>query len=96
MNLAKPMSPWSGQEVTSTDAQSHRLPLPFPDPYGKEPTRPSHTDLVTRTDCPYTAEPNNTELYRAGLITPNRLFYVRDHLPAPQQGTIPSQSRAWC
>jgi len=36
MSLKKRMSPWSGQELTS-----HKLPLPFPDPYGKEPSRPN-------------------------------------------------------
>lgn len=85
MSFHKPMSPWSGQEVTSYDSQSNRLPLPLlPDPYGSEPPRPDQHHLVTRTDCPYTAEPNNAQLLQAGLITPNSLFYVRNHLSAPQ------------
>lgn len=85
MSFHKPMNPWSGQEVTSYDSQSNRLPLPLlPDPYGSEPPQSDQQHLVTRTDCPYTAEPNNAQLLQAGLITPNSLFYVRNHLPAPQ------------
>ena len=78
MSVRKPMRPWSGQELTS-----NRLPLPLPDPYGNEPPRPDPTHLTIRTDCPYTAEPNNEQLLQAGLVTPNHLFYIRDHLPAP-------------
>jgi hypothetical protein len=83
MSFHKPMSPWSGQEVTHYNKQDSRLPLPLPDPYGSEPPRPDHRHLITRTDCPFTAEPNNVQLLQAGLITPTNLFYIRDHLPAP-------------
>lgn len=50
------------------------------DPYSNEPSRlPS---LVVRSAKPFNAE-TPPELLADSLITPNDLFYVRNHLPVP-------------
>ncbi|KAI3434691.1 hypothetical protein D9Q98_002754 [Chlorella vulgaris] len=51
------------------------------DPYANEPQRlPA---LIVRTQKPMNAEPPK-ELLVGALLTPNELFYIRNHLPVPQ------------
>jgi len=51
------------------------------DPYGSEPLR--HPALHVRTPKPFNAE-TPSQLLVDSFITPNELFYVRNHLPVPQ------------
>lgn len=53
----------------------------FVDPYASEPKR--HSALIVRSAKPYNGETPG-ELLAAGIITPNELFYIRNHLPAPE------------
>ncbi|CAL4120901.1 unnamed protein product, partial [Meganyctiphanes norvegica] len=50
------------------------------DPYGNEPRR--HVALKPASKTPFNAEPP-LNLLVDNLITPNELFYVRNHLPVP-------------
>ncbi|KAK7086564.1 hypothetical protein SK128_028013 [Halocaridina rubra] len=50
------------------------------DPYGNEPKR--HAALKPASKQPFNAEPP-LALLADNLITPNELFYVRNHLPVP-------------
>ena len=50
-------------------------------PYANEPTR--HPLLKVNSDTPFNAEPP-AELLMTSFITPNDLFFVRNHLPVPQ------------
>lgn len=49
-------------------------------PYACEPTR--HPALIVRSQRPFNAEPPSTLLVTE-FLTPNALFYVRNHLPVP-------------
>eukprot|EP01127_Copromyxa_protea_P009923 TRINITY_DN237_c0_g1_i1.p1 TRINITY_DN237_c0_g1~~TRINITY_DN237_c0_g1_i1.p1 ORF type:complete len:543 (-),score=130.22 TRINITY_DN237_c0_g1_i1:182-1810(-) len=49
------------------------------DPYAHDPSR--HPSLLVRTNKPFNAEAPNVILNE--YITPNDLFYVRNHLPVP-------------
>lgn len=51
------------------------------DPYAKEPAR--HPFFVINNPRPFNAEPPPELLLDAGFITPNELYYVRNHLPVP-------------
>ncbi|KAL1122967.1 hypothetical protein AAG570_003291 [Ranatra chinensis] len=51
------------------------------DPYGNEPRR--HPALRPSSEKPYNAEPP-PELLVESFITPQELFYVRNHLPVPE------------
>ncbi|XP_071542861.1 sulfite oxidase isoform X2 [Panulirus ornatus] len=51
------------------------------DPYGNEPRR--HVALKPSSKKPFNAEPP-LRLLVDNLITPNDLFYVRNHLPVPE------------
>jgi len=50
------------------------------DPYGNEPAR--HPALLARMQKPFNAE-TPPVLLTESLLTPNDLFYVRNHLPVP-------------
>lgn len=50
------------------------------DPYALEPQR--NENLVVRSKKPFNAEPTLADLVRE-QVTPNDLFYVRNHLPVP-------------
>ena len=50
------------------------------DPYANDPDR--HPSLVVRSKKPFNAE-TPLLLLGDGMITPNSLFYVRNHLPVP-------------
>nr|XP_022903826.1 probable sulfite oxidase, mitochondrial [Onthophagus taurus] len=50
------------------------------DPYSGEPLR--HTVLKPASEKPYNAEPPSTLLVEH-FLTPNEIFYVRNHLPVP-------------
>lgn len=57
-----------------------RTPTQHEDPYSNEPSRlPA---LVVRSAKPFNAE-TPPELLADSLVTPNDLFYVRNHLPVP-------------
>lgn len=49
-------------------------------PYGEDPIR--HSSLKVNADKPFNAEPP-VELLLSSYITPNALFFVRNHLPVP-------------
>eukprot|EP00903_Cladosiphon_okamuranus_P009269 g8844.t1 len=51
------------------------------DPYAKDPSR--HPFFVVNNPRPFNAEPPPELLLDAGFITPNELYYVRNHLPVP-------------
>ncbi|CAM9418603.1 unnamed protein product [Ectocarpus sp. 4 AP-2014] len=51
------------------------------DPYAKDPAR--HPFFVVNNPRPFNAEPPPELLLDAGFITPNDLYYVRNHLPVP-------------
>ncbi|KAL4433958.1 hypothetical protein ABPG75_000399 [Micractinium tetrahymenae] len=54
---------------------------PVADPYANEPQRlPA---LIVRSQKPMNSE-TPMELLAASIVTPNELFYVRNHLPVPQ------------
>ncbi|XP_025831817.1 probable sulfite oxidase, mitochondrial [Agrilus planipennis] len=53
----------------------------FSDPFIKEPIR--HAALIPASEKPFNAELPPTLLV-ANFITPNELFYVRNHLPVPE------------
>jgi sulfite oxidase len=55
-------------------------PIDLNDPYSGEPIR--HPALAVMTDKPYNAEVP-LELLVETFLTPNELFYVRNHLPVP-------------
>ncbi|XP_015264182.1 PREDICTED: sulfite oxidase, mitochondrial [Gekko japonicus] len=56
-------------------------PLPTPgDPYGGDP--PRHPGLKVNTLKPFNAEPPS-ELLAENFLTPNPLFFKRNHLPVP-------------
>ncbi|KAL4129396.1 hypothetical protein PRIC2_005404 [Phytophthora ramorum] len=50
-------------------------------PYSKDPTR--HPALKVNSSMPFNAEPP-AELLMESFITPNDLFFVRNHLPVPE------------
>ncbi|POM81716.1 Sulfite oxidase [Phytophthora palmivora] len=50
-------------------------------PYSKDPTR--HPALKVNSSTPFNAEPP-AELLMESFITPNDLFFVRNHLPVPE------------
>ena len=54
---------------------------PLTDPYAKDPKR--HPALRVSNAKPFNAEPP-VDILAASYITPNELFYVRNHLPVPQ------------
>ena len=57
-------------------------PCPFPPPLPRqEPER--HPFFVINNPKPFNAEPPPELLLDAGFITPNELYYVRNHLPVP-------------
>ncbi|XP_066965362.1 sulfite oxidase isoform X2 [Macrobrachium rosenbergii] len=51
------------------------------DPYGNEPRR--HVTLIPASQKPFNAE-TPLAFLAENLITPNELFYVRNHLPVPE------------
>ena len=51
------------------------------DPYSTDPER--HPALIVRSERPFNAE-TPTSLLADNFITPNELFYVRNHLPVPE------------
>lgn len=53
------------------------------DPYGHEPWHARHPALEAKSQKPFNAEPP-LELLTDSFLTPNALFYVRNHLPVPQ------------
>jgi len=55
--------------------------VPVEDPYANEPTD-RHPALGVRSKNPMNAE-TPMELLGESLITPNNLFYIRNHLPVP-------------
>jgi sulfite oxidase len=54
-------------------------PIDYSDPYAFDPKR--HPSLLVRTQKPFNAEAPKEIL--SEYITPNDLFYVRNHLPVP-------------
>lgn len=52
----------------------------FQDPYANDPGR--HPALKINSKKPFNAEPP-TQLLTDSLITPNDIFFVRNHLPVP-------------
>eukprot|EP01126_Amoeba_proteus_P063782 TRINITY_DN8827_c1_g1_i2.p1 TRINITY_DN8827_c1_g1~~TRINITY_DN8827_c1_g1_i2.p1 ORF type:complete len:533 (-),score=100.44 TRINITY_DN8827_c1_g1_i2:177-1775(-) len=54
-------------------------PVDFNDPYANDPKR--HSSLLVRTQKPFNSESPRAVL--SEFITPNELFYVRNHLPVP-------------
>ncbi len=50
------------------------------DPYANEPKR--HPALVVRSQQPFNAE-TPVDVLGTSRLTPNELFYVRNHLPVP-------------
>ena len=50
------------------------------DPYANEPKR--HPALVVRSQQPFNAE-TPADVLSTSKLTPNDLFYVRNHLPVP-------------
>ncbi|CAM9984905.1 unnamed protein product, partial [Discosporangium mesarthrocarpum] len=52
------------------------------DPFAKDPER--HPALRINSQRPFNAEPPAELLVDAGFITPNDLYYVRNHLPVPE------------
>ncbi|KAG1694003.1 hypothetical protein DVH05_022021 [Phytophthora capsici] len=50
-------------------------------PYSRDPTR--HPALKVNSSMPFNAEPP-AELLMESFITPNELFFVRNHLPVPE------------
>jgi sulfite oxidase len=54
---------------------------PVADPYSNEPAR--HPALLARSQKPFNAE-TPSDVLAAGIITPNDMFYVRNHLPVPE------------
>ncbi|OWY93796.1 Sulfite oxidase, partial [Phytophthora megakarya] len=50
-------------------------------PYSKDPTR--HPALKVNSSMPFNAEPP-AELLMESFVTPNDLFFVRNHLPVPE------------
>ncbi|CAI5743922.1 unnamed protein product [Peronospora destructor] len=50
-------------------------------PYSRDPTR--HPALKVNSNMPFNAEPP-AELLMESFITPNGLFFVRNHLPVPE------------
>jgi len=50
------------------------------DPYAKEPKR--HPALIVRSEQPFNAE-TPVDVLGTSQLTPNELFYVRNHLPVP-------------
>jgi sulfite oxidase len=63
----------------SADASSAGIDVAGP--YAAEPQR--HPALVVRSSAPFNAEPPPT-LLAATQLTPQHLFYVRNHLPVPE------------
>ncbi|RLN49029.1 hypothetical protein BBJ29_004340 [Phytophthora kernoviae] len=53
-------------------------------PYSRDPTR--HPALKVNSSMPFNAEPP-AELLMQSFITPNDLFFVRNHLPVPEVDT---------
>lgn len=51
-------------------------------PPAQDPSR--HPFFVVNTAKPFNAEPPPELLLDAGFITPNELYYVRNHLPVPE------------
>lgn len=51
------------------------------DPYAGEPNR--HPELIVQSQAPFNAEPRMEALVQSQL-TPNDLFYVRNHMPVPE------------
>ncbi|ROT80584.1 putative sulfite oxidase, mitochondrial, partial [Penaeus vannamei] len=64
--------------LSSSDVGAHVKDMD--DPYGNEPRR--HVALKPSSKKPFNAEPP-LPLLADNLITPNELFYVRNHLPVP-------------
>ena len=52
----------------------------FQDPYITDP--PRHPALKVNTKKPFNAEPP-LQLLSDNLITPNEIFFIRNHLPVP-------------
>jgi sulfite oxidase len=52
------------------------------DPYDDEPPRDPR--LIVHSLKPFNAEPPSDVLVDSGFLTPNELFYVRNHLPVPR------------
>jgi len=53
----------------------------FADPYSRDPKR--HPALVSCSEKPYNAE-TPPELLTDNFLTPNDIFFVRNHLPVPK------------
>jgi sulfite oxidase len=51
------------------------------DPYAQEPER--HPAMRINSEKPFNGEPPPELLVDAGFITPNELYYIRNHLPVP-------------
>ncbi len=61
-------------------ADAHTKPAVNHDPYAADPSR--NERLVVRSQKPFNAEPSLKDLV-CEHVTPNGLFYVRNHLPVP-------------
>lgn len=53
---------------------------PVADPYANEPKR--HPALIVRSEQPFNAE-TPVDVLGTSQLTPNELFYIRNHLPVP-------------
>ena len=66
-------------------------PSPGDDPYSHEPQR--HPALRVRASKPFNAE-TPVQLIVDQYVTPNDLFYVRNHLPVPQCAVAKTRDKA--
>lgn len=57
------------------------LPQQTPSPTRQDPARSPF--FIINNSRPFNAEPPRQLLLDAGFITPNELYYVRNHLPVP-------------
>lgn len=62
-------------------AEDRKLVSDTNDPYANDPDR--HPSLVVRSKKPFNAE-TPLALLGDSMVTPNSLFYVRNHLPVPE------------
>ncbi len=64
----------------------------YGDPYANEPKR--HGALIVRSQQPFNAE-TPVEFLSQAKLTPNDLFYVRNHLPVPKVDSESWKVRLW-
>jgi sulfite oxidase len=68
-------------DLADQDAVDQRMEkLEEADPYAREPQR--HKDLIVHSETPMNAEVPEKLLTRS-FLTPNQLFYIRNHHPVP-------------